>query len=207
MGQTNVPGYAGYRSIIKLEGMSFPAIRLYANGSDPELRFNFQGGLQFERVLSRRLSAGLSVRRLKTRLHYTAADSSGLIQIRSTALGAFLQHYTFRSKGNPAPLGLYQKLEVQWVRYQLHDQDRTYFSDGREDIGSYSDLGINVGIGAQRIFHPRITFHTALIFGTVLGMPTSRSKGEQQELKRLATERLQGHFFINLNIGIGILLR
>lgn len=201
-----VPGFEGKRAMLGATVSVFPAIRPRARGQDSVLRVNVRWGVEAEYILSRRVSIGASYKHLETRFWYEIPGGNGLGRIHAHDAGVFVKTYNFFRRGNIAPIGIYQKLEVLAMRYRATDVDRKFFSDGRDNLGRYTDLGIILAVGTQRVWARRIVTNIGIQFGTVLGVLNKEGTERQQEIKSFATERLQGHYFANLNIGVNILL-
>ncbi|MEO0469848.1 MAG: hypothetical protein AAF206_09530 [Bacteroidota bacterium] len=211
-----VPGYLGRRTVIRLNLHSFPAGSPVVNAlnSDTlslgeslgELGLNLRFSLNAERVLSRRFSVGASLNQILTKTDYTFRGTSGDMRMVGVALGAHLHMYTFRTRGNIAPLGPYQKVGFHILRYQVRDLDEVFFPDGRRNLGNFTDLMISYSLGTQRIFADRFTWQVALEGAWVIKAFPQTLSEEDDFLYARSSSRLRRWFAINLQAGIGLLL-
>lgn len=202
-----VPGYLGKRTPISLNLSSFPAIR-FSKLEDGRLPFNLRAGLSLEHVFSRRFSLILESSYLRSQFDYAqpvaVQDGAARLQGVVASLGARL--YSFKRVGNIAPLGPYQQLELIFTHYQATDLDHRFYPDGRSRLAAFQDLGLLFSMGTQRIFHDHYTYTLGLQVGTVMGLFNNTEVEQLLYLKETATDRVQGYFFVNVRLGVGVLL-
>jgi hypothetical protein len=199
------PGYLGKTTLARVNFDIAPSI---AYGFSENLWGpNFRYGLQVERVLTRQFSAGLTAHRLSSRVRYddvnaVAGEGVGLARVHATAAGGQFRIYQFWRKGNVAPLGPYQQVELMYVRYRVEDLDKRYPPGGLTDLGSYGDLAITVGAGSQRIVADRICIQFGAQVGTLLGVfnTSFRRIAAPQDL---GAARLARNYSLTVNVGIG----
>ncbi|MEZ4827231.1 MAG: hypothetical protein R3C61_13280 [Bacteroidia bacterium] len=204
--QGQPPGYVGKRSILSFDNYTFPNLFLVVDEQYP-FRLNYRGGISGEYVLSRRLSAGVLFNGYQAQTDYHFRGSYGFMKIDGADMGIFLKSYTFRQRGNIAPIGPYQKFELLYTRYRMVDLDRLFYPDARTDLGRSSDLLIAISLGTQHVLADRLTYHWGLHSGwlfKVLDQPHTDER--EQHLKDVSTTRIRGIFGLSLNIGIGVLL-
>ncbi|MDX2245309.1 MAG: hypothetical protein SF052_00930 [Bacteroidia bacterium] len=200
------PGYVGKRAILTFDTYTFPNFFLVLDENYP-FRFNYRVGLSGEYVLSRRFSAGLTFNGFQTRTDYHFRGSYGFMRIDGSDVGIFMKSYTFRQRGNIAPIGPYQKLEVLYTRYRMTDLDQLFYPDGRTDLGRSSDLIVGISFGTQHVFGKRITYHWGLHSGWLFkGLDNHRAIPHEQHLKDVSTTRLRGIFGFSINMGVGVLV-
>ncbi|RMG23211.1 MAG: hypothetical protein D6730_14890 [Bacteroidetes bacterium] len=202
-----VPGYTGKRQLLVADIHLFPAIR-FSKLKDGMLPVNLRLGLSHEYVLSRRFSASFTASYIQSGFDYerNGGQISGKGRISGYALGLGFRMYSFRRVGNIAPLGPFQQLELLYLGHGMRDTDRLFYPDGRRKLARFRDMGLVFTLGNQRIIHPRISYKLAVQVGTVLGLFDHRGTQDEQYLKEVATDRLQGYFFLNFHAGIGVLL-
>ena len=200
-------GYLGKRALISLSTDISPAIRISSRRNiSPPLLMNVRAGVDAEYVLTRRFSAGTFLHPIWLNVQYENGRTQGLASLRGISGGVSLRMYGFRRTGNIAPLGPYKKLDLMFTSYWLIDRDRAYFEDHRRFLGNYSDLGIGLTFGTQRILYKNLTYHYGIRLSTVLGTFDWGLDKDERYFKGIATDRLQGMLFINLHIGIGLLV-
>jgi len=199
------PGYMGKTMVLDLSLEAAPALRVASQRDLPPYLVNVQLQLELEKVLSRRYSAGAFVRPVVAGAFYEQSNLEGKSLIRGMNVGASIRMYSLRRKGNIAPVGPYKKIDIMYLTYWMIDRDRAFYQDGRSWLGRYHDLGIGIVIGNRIIFHDLVSFHYGIRFATILGMFKDNLSDEEMYFKNLATNRLQGQYFFNFHIGIGIL--
>ncbi len=200
-----VPGYQGKRTGISLDANIAPAI-LYGISHDiwgP----NFRSGINIERVLSRRFSMGLSGYYFQTRAAYFQPTSgiAGRVQNKAFATGIQIRNYRFWRRGNIAPIGPYQKLEVLYVYYQVSDSSRQFPPGGQEMLGRFHDLAITLTIGTQRILKGNFTYHYGIQTGTLLSLFNANFESSADP-QHLGAARIIRNLSFTVNFGIGMLL-
>ncbi len=198
------PGYLGKTMVLDLSLEAAPALRVASKRDLPPYVMNLQLQLELEKILSRRYSAGVFVRPVMAGALYEQSNLEGKSLIRGMNIGTSFRIYSLRRKGNIAPLGPYKKIDIMYLTYWMIDRDRAFYQDGRSWLGRYHDLGIGIVIGNRIIFHDQVSFHYGIRFATILGMFKDDPSSEQIYFKNLATNRLQGQYFFNFQIGIGI---
>ncbi len=203
-----VPGYIGRRSPISLDINIFPAIR-FSKLAKGILPVNLRWGLSMEHVLSRRFALGASISNIRTIASYESDavlnQIAGDALIRGVTFGVGFKMYNFKRIGNIAPIGPFQQLELLFLNYRMTDLDRNFFEDGRSYLGSFKDIGLSFNLGTQRVFQEHFTYHLGVKVGVALG--AFRGKTDiDRHLIEIATDRLQGYYFLNINAGIGVLL-
>lgn len=199
------PGYVGKRAISSIETYSFPNLFLVIDEQYP-LRINFRIGASAEYVMSRRFSWGTSASAYQTQTDYNFGGSWGFMGIEGYSVGFNAKFYTFHRRGNIAPIGPYQRIEVLYTSYGMTDLDRVFYADGRTDLGRSSDMIVGIEVGSQRVFGNRLTYHYALHAGWLLKVLDNRTTPRLQHLKDVATTRLRGLWGFSANVGIGVLL-
>jgi len=204
--RTQVPGYLGKTTALDLSIDVSPALSVASDRDLPPYLFNLQVQLEFEKVLSRRYAVGIFTRPIIANVFYDNMGTEGKATIRGGTIGTSFRIYSFRRKGNIAPLGPYKKIEIMYANYWLTDTQRAYYADGRSWLGRYTDLGVGFTIGDRRMLSDVFAFHYGVRFATLLGMFRDEPNDQRVYFKNLATNRLQGQFFVNFHIGIGMLL-
>ena len=199
------PGYIGKKTPITVEGLFFPNL-LFKLGSQHPLRLNTRYGASFERVISRQVSVGLSWETLRTKTRYDFDMRTGSAEIEGYAFAFDMKFYTFNRRGNIAPLGPYQKISVFYIPFSMRDQDLQFYPNIQRDLGRYSDLGISLTMGSQRIWQNTYTYHWGIRTGWLLNAFQRETTPETIYLKELGTVRLRGHWGFSFNLGFGILL-
>ena len=203
---SQAPGFAGKRLIMAVEGYAFPSLR-FIYTDDRSLSLHTHRGLNLEYVWDRRFSAGLILTKMTTQVGYNYQNRSGNSMLQGTNIGAFVKTYTFLRRGNIAPIGPFQKFELQYLTYFLIDQDRAFYPDGRTELGAFRDWLFTYTLGSQHVLPPRITYQWGIQGGWILNVgqifPFS---AEDKYLSDVSTSRLRDQFAINLTMGVGILL-
>ena len=202
-----VPGYEGKRALIDISLDISPAIRIASRRDLPPYLFNVQPLVEAEYTLSRKLSVGAHLRPLLAGVIYQRDNNiEGKALIRGMGMGVSARLYSFKRKGNIAPLGPYKELELFYVNYWMSDDDGLFYDDGRRWLGRYDDIGIGITLGERRMIGDGFSFHYGVRFATILGALDGGRSPDRTYLKDIATDRLQGFFFVNFHIGFGILL-
>jgi hypothetical protein len=203
--QAQPPGYLGKTTLARFNIDVAPAV---AYGFSEKLWGpNFRYGIQAERVLTRRFSAGLTAHRLVNRVRYDdvnaiAGEGVGLARVKATAAGLQFRMYQYWRKGNIAPLGPYQQVELMYVRYRVEDLDMRYPPGGMTDLGNYGDMVITIGAGSQRI----VKDHICIQFGAQIG---TLARAFNTSFRRIAppqdlgAARLARNYSLTFNLGIG----
>ncbi|MEM6628628.1 MAG: hypothetical protein AAF694_03105 [Bacteroidota bacterium] len=201
-----IPGYEGKRALIDLSVDLSPAIRIASRRDLPPYIFNVQALLEAEYTMNRKLSLGGHIQPLLAGVNYEVDNFEGRAQIRGMGIGLSARLYSFQRKGNIAPLGPYKKLEIFYVTYWMTDEDERFYQDGRTWLGRYHDLGVGLTLGDRRMLGDGLSIHYGIRFATIFGTLDGSRKPERAYLKDIATDRLQGYFFTNFHIGMGILI-
>lgn len=199
------PGYLGKTTLARVNIDFAPSI---AYGISENLWGpNFRYGLQIERVLTRQFSVGLTAHRFINRVRYNDVNSVpgegvGLAKVHATAVGLQARMYQFWRKGNVAPLGPYQQLELMYVGYQVEDLDMRYPPGGLTDLGRYGDMAISLGAGTQRIVAGKISVQFGAQIGTILGIVNTsfRRIAPPQDL---GAARIARNYSLTLNLAVG----
>ncbi len=206
-GWAQVPGYEGKRAILDLSLDVSPAIRIASRRDLPPYLFNVQPLIDVEYVMSRRLSFGAHIQPLLAGVMYDREGGvHGKALIRGLGLSFSTRLYSFKRKGNIAPLGPYREVEVFYVNYWLNDKDKRFYDDGRTWLGRYDDLGVGITLGERRMVGDGLSLQYGVRFATILGTLGGGNNEDRIYLKEIATDRLQGYFFVNFHVGLGILL-
>lgn len=203
-GQT--PGYVGKKNVLSVSVSTLPAIRYMNQDESNQLVFNLRTELLLEHVISRQHALELPFAYLQTRTPYSFQGREGIAQLSFYSAGATFKRYSFKGIGNIAPLGGYLQAKMYYAYTEIEDLDRQFYPDQRTDLGNYQGIGIEGGIGFQRIFGRIFTLQTGLRIGTVLGIDNSEKTVGEAEIADLVSTRLQGHLLFNLQFGLGILL-
>ncbi len=206
--QAQPPGYLGKTTLARVNMDFAPAI---AYGFSENLWGpNFRYGVQLERVLTRRFSAGLTAQRFSNRVRYDdrmapIGQGEGLARVHATAAGAQFRIYQFWRKGNIAPIGPYQQIELMYVGYRVEDLDKRYPPGGLTDLGNFGDVMISLGAGSQRILADRICIQFGAQIGT-LATIFNTSFGRDVPPQDLGASRIARNYSFTVNLGIGGLL-
>ncbi|MEM7659730.1 MAG: hypothetical protein AAF399_26690 [Bacteroidota bacterium] len=202
-----VPGYSGFRTLLQIEGNAFPAALQAIQGNG--LGVNLWPSLSIEHVISRRTSVGATSFWYDSQTRYDYEGRSGQVQLTGLAVGAFVRSYAFLRRGHMAPIGIFQQVELSYLRHQLTDVDQQFYSDGRPDLGRFPDIRLGISMGSQRILPPHFVLHWqvtgAWLFGAFAPIEPLFPV-EEVYLHRIATARLRGVFGLSIKGGIGILL-
>jgi hypothetical protein len=198
-----VPGYLGRKTLIGIGIQISPSLISRDLSVSP---IHFQERIEVSRVLSRNFALGISLNSIHSALNYSWHGKQGVAGIAGMAAGLNVQVYHFARGGNIAPIGPFEKLEILYVGYRMRDRDGNFFSDGRENLGSYSDLAIGLTLGTRRILSGSIFYSGGLQFAYATGWFNQSGNPDELELKRLSSSLLKGYFAVNLSLGIGILL-
>ncbi|MEM6261046.1 MAG: hypothetical protein AAGI38_00960 [Bacteroidota bacterium] len=202
---SQVPGYLGQKNILHLRVTGAPAV---AYGSEEGLWGpNLKWGLGWERVISRRFSLGLVAYQIGTKVRYANFQKeNGLAHVWANAAGVQIHWYNFFKRGNIAPIGPYQRLEVMYLNYRLQDIDRKYYLDGRENLGNFDDLAFTFAVGTKGIIGTRLSYHVGIQTGTMMRiLSTSFISSSDPDI--LGAARLIRHMSFNLECGIGYLFK
>ena len=198
------PGYLGKKTMLTADLNFFPGLS-FAQAEDMPVPINTRTSIMLDQVVSRSSSIGLGAGYYHAQMRYTSTNGEGLARIDGYQAGLNTKFYTFRRKGNIAPLGPYQQLELMYLRYRITDIDRNFYPDQRSDLGAYGDFAAGLTFGLRHIFLNRLTLHVGMQYAFVFG---AFQRGTQPErlAQRYAIDRLRGHFGVNYNAGLGILL-
>lgn len=200
------PGFAGKRALIAVEGYAFPSMRFIFT-EERNFVLHSHLGVSTEYVLSRRFSTGILLNRLTTSFKYAYEGRVGTTGLSSTNIGIHIKGYTFLRRGNIAPIGPYQKIEIQYINYHITDRDQQFYPDGRKDLGEFREWVVTGTLGFQHVLPPRITYHWGIQGGWVLNIgQVFPFSDEGRYLKSRATSQLRDHFALNIHLGLGILL-
>ncbi len=203
---SQIPGYRGKTFIADLSLEASPALRVASNRDLPPYLINLQVQLEIEKVISRRFAVGAFIRPVFAGTIYEQNNNEGKALIRGMSMGTSFRIYSLRRRGNIAPIGPYKKIDIMYVVYWMVDKDRNYFQDERSWLGRYKDIGLGFTIGDRRILNDHISFHYGIRFATILGMFKNGLSDDEIVFKNLATNRLQGQFFFNFHLGVGLVL-
>lgn len=206
MGWAQAPGYLGRKTLLSSSLDLSPAIRIASRRDIPPFLFNVRLNFDAEQVLSRRFSIGASLNPLLTGAEYDFEGKEGFTTIHGLGAGINCRLYSYRRTGNIAPLGPYSKVGVFYLSYWLKDRDPVFYPDKRRWLGQYNDLGVALEFGNQRVFGKHFYYYYAIRFSTVFGIFDRNRSREEAYLKRVASDRIQGHFFLNARLGVGMLL-
>ncbi len=200
------PGYVGKYVPITAEYHFAPRIGDFLQGNGP-IELNSRFSLRATYLNSRNLTIGWSVSRFHTHFTYQSdlTNQGGQAAISAWSTGPALRFFSYKRRGHMAPLGLYQQLELLYVRYQVQDEDRNYFPDATPDLGTYQDLIPLYSIGYQRIIHPSLIFNGSLQLGWLMNSFRSTAV-DLRPIRTAATDRLRGFLLFNASIGIGFIL-
>ncbi len=199
-----VPGYLGKKTLLTADASLFPGF-LYAQSTDVPIRLNTRVALVLDQVVSRKSSMGLAGGYYHTQYLYTSNNGMGNAEINGYSAAWNVKFYSFKRKGNIAPVGPYQQIELMYMRYQVRDLDRNFYPDRRENLGSYGDVAAGLTFGLRHIMFNRLTLHVGMQYAFVFGAFRS-GDAQQRSIQSLSINRLQGHFGLNYNTGLGLLL-
>ncbi|MEL6650021.1 MAG: hypothetical protein AAFQ87_04365 [Bacteroidota bacterium] len=203
-----IPGYQGKRWPISIDVNLSPALADWVFQPEGQLELNWRAGIEADHVISRRLSAGANVGLFSTRQNFLRGSQTGFLDLDGQYYGLQLKHYRFLRRGNIAPLGPYQRWEVQYLRYRLSDP-RNEFPNPLDEDRITQDLAVSFTLGTQRMLGEHFTYHIGIQTAFVLNLTGefARRNGPQQAyLNQIAIRRLRGMYALNLNAGIGVLL-
>ncbi|MEL7531456.1 MAG: hypothetical protein AAFN10_09125 [Bacteroidota bacterium] len=203
-----IPGYEGRLWPIHLDVNLSPAVADWVFQPEGELELNWRVGLEVDRVISRRISLGANASFLQSRQNFLYQGQTGFLDINGYTLGLQLKNYRFLRRGNLAPLGPYQKWELQYLSYQVLDP-RDEFPVPLESDQRVQDLAVSFTLGTRRMLGEHFTYHIGIQTAFVLnlsGENARRMADPTPYLNQIAIRRLRGIFAVNLNAGIGVLL-
>lgn len=198
------PGYLGKKTLLSTDINLFPGLFFPPDKSVP-IPLNTRITLMLDQTVSRSSSIGVGAGYYHAQMAYETDNGEGLANIDGYLSSLNVKFYSFRRKGNIAPLGPYQQVELMYLRYQITDIDKNFYADRRSDLGTYSDFAAGLTFGLRHIVLNRFTVHVGMQYAFVFGAIQNGNQAERQA-RRLAIERLRGHFAINYNAGIGFLL-
>lgn len=203
-----VPGYEGKLWPIHLDFNLSPAVADWVFQPEGKLELNWRAGLEVDRVISRRISLGANYSIFRSRQNFLYQNQTGFLDLGGQAIGLQLKNYRFLRRGNLAPLGPYQKWEIQYLRYRLTDP-RDEFPRPLDEDRLTQDLAVSFTLGTQRMIGDYFTYHIGIqtAFVVNLGGENARRMPDPiPYLNQIAIRRLRGIFAVNLNAGIGVLL-
>ncbi|MFN0202798.1 MAG: hypothetical protein ACKVTZ_14840 [Bacteroidia bacterium] len=191
------PGYLGKRWTVALNNYIAPSV------FDEKSLMNWQTGISMAKVVSRNFSVGMGA--------YLYATSSELAipnpsfdrsSISGWNLNVHAKHYNLFKKGNLAPIGPYQKIEIAYWQYTFQDRFEPYQYSVRN-----SNLSLGIGIGSQRVIYHFITFNYGIQANFLLPFFLSQKTllGGQAEHLR-AYNRMRDFSALSANVGLGFLL-
>ena len=117
-----------------------------------------------------------------------------------------IKFYSFSRRGNIAPLGPYQQIELSYLRYTLTDIDRRFYPNGRPNLGTYEDFAFSLTFGLRHIYFDRLSLDVGMQYAFILGVLDDSGNSQEALAIRLSRNRLRGHFGLNYHMGIGILI-
>jgi hypothetical protein len=198
------PGYLGKKALLTAEINAFPAFSFTQSESLP-LSLNTRTGIVWDQVVSRSSSIGGGGGYYHSQMVYQSNNGAGMARINGYYASMNAKFYTFQRKGNIAPLGPYQQVELMYLRYRITDIDKNFYADRRSDLGTYGDFAAGLTFGLRHIMLDRLALHVGMQYAFVFGV---FQNGDPQErlARRYAIDRLRGHFSLNYHAGIGILL-
>ncbi|MEM6346453.1 MAG: hypothetical protein AAF927_21365 [Bacteroidota bacterium] len=202
-----VPGYEGRLWPIHLDVNLSPALADWVFQPEGKLELNWRIGLEVDRVLSRRISLGANASVLQSRQNFLYQGQTGFLDLNGHTLGIQLKNYRFLRRGNLAPLGPYQKWELQYLSYRIYDP-REEFPVPVEDQ-RVRDLAASFTLGTRRMLGEHFTYHIGIQTAFVLNLTGENARRMPDPipyLNQIAIRRLRGIFAVNLNAGIGVLL-
>lgn len=202
-----IPGYQGKKTLITLSADLSPALRITSKRRIDPYLLNIRGVATVEQVLTRNVAVGFSFNPLITEADYELANEKGLASIRGVGVGLNASLYSFGRIGNIAPLGPFTQLELDYYSYWMVDKNATFYPDRRRWLGRFGDMGIGLLFGNRHLFGDIVSLQYGIRLATVLGLKNNRFSENEKYLKNLATDRLQGQFFINASLGAGIMIR
>lgn len=175
------------------------------------LAWSSRHALEFNYVLFRHLDVGVNVNLFKTGLINQTSDRDGQTyeevgQLNGQSYGIHAHQYR-RNIGALAPLGQYFRYELQFLNARYNSPNGTIHDGYTVKLGY-----IGIGIGRRYIFSDRIVFNFALQAGGVFSLwnnpqeDSATTELEHHEFIRSVRNRLQKHYFLQGNLGIGILL-
>ncbi len=198
------PGYLGKKTLLTADFNLFPGFS-FAQTENLQIPINTRSSVMLDQVVSRSSSIGLGAGYYHAQMVYTTANSKGLAQIDGYQTGLNAKFYAFRRRGNIAPLGPYQQVELMYLRYRITDIDRNFYPDQRSNLGTYGDFAAGLTFGLRHIFLNRLTLHVGMQYAFVFGA-FQRGNAQERLARGYAIDRLRGHFSLNYNAGVGILL-
>lgn len=203
-----VPGYEGRLWPIQLDVNLSPAVADWVFQPEGKLELNWRLGLEIDRVISRRISLGANAAFFQSRQNFLFQGQTGFLDLRGQSIGLQLKNYRFLRRGNIAPLGPYQKWEIQYLRYHLSDPRDEFPMPIEEDM-RVQDMAISFTLGTRRMLGEHFTYHIGIQTAFVLNLSGENARRMADPipyLNQIAIRRLRGIFAVNLNAGIGVLL-
>jgi len=198
------PGYQGRLQVYSLRLASFPA---WGRTSPPAAPFHLdlRPEFQMEQVLGRQYAFVSTASFSRTPFPYDFEGRRGQVRLWGGSAGLGLRSYTFRRRGNLAPLGLYQQIDLYYTVLGLTDLNRHLFPDHRRRLGRRQDLVMALSVGTQRVWQDRWSlqagFQTAWVWG---GVPITDSEVEAY-LWTETTARLRAYWGFNVFVSMGLL--
>lgn len=200
--QAQTPGYLNARTGISTAVWASPTL-LYGL-EENRWNLNTRAALRVERVLSRQFSLNAVAYGLQTRVRYAAGPQllSGFARVSGWAGGLGARMYSFRQRGNIAPLGPFHQLELLYFDYSLRDIDGIYTNGGNPAMGRWKDWGFSYTWGYQYILFRNISWSAGMQAAVIsrLFQSNFRATAPPQDL---ASARLARHLSLNLFAGIG----
>ncbi len=215
--QSNVPGYLGKRHSISVQYHS--GMGLFGGEESLSYRKGLQGwgageiyfthsvGGAFNRVLTKRFSIGLGVRKGWLGMRSTSIFSP-FERLKTTAAGVHLDIFPFRRKGTIAPIGPFTKFKFYWAYNQSFAVDRvsgTEVPPTGEVNGRMMMPFIFMEFGNNFVISDLLTLSPGLSFGGGLPafVPLDATTSDQSIDMWL---RLQSGWGVNLFVEMSILL-
>lgn len=202
--QGQVSGYLGQRNTLAITVSTFPNSREMLRG-DQGLHPNVRGELGWEHVVSRRMSLRAFVGTLQTRLFYERPAGEGSARIEAQSLGLEMRFFNLIRRGNIAPIGPYQSLSLNYLRYTSTDLDGR-FEPGETALGRYGDWVLSFTLGTQRIVRKRVFFHVGLQGAWVMNLIPPDLPEWRTAIRNQSIGRLREHLALNIMGGIGLFI-
>jgi len=203
-----VPGYEGRLWPIQLDVNLSPAVADWGFQPEGKLELNWRLGLEIDRVISRRISLGANASFFRSRQNFLFQGQTGFLDLNGHTLGLQLKNYRYLRRGNLAPLGPYQKWELQYLSYRVFDH-ADEFPVPLEEDRIIRDLAASFTLGTRRMLGDHFTYHIGIQTAFVLNLNGENARRMPEPapyLNQIAIRRLRGIFAVNLNAGIGVLL-
>ncbi len=203
--EAQVSGYLGKRTIVGMEMSAFPNVWQYVQGERP-IRLHWQAGLQVERIVSRRISAGASWHFFSTPLAYSSDSLSGTIALQGSHVGLDFRTYPYKRQGNLPPIGTFHRAGVSFLHYRLVDNAQAYDPAKGRNLASYQGLLLTYTLGHQWVWADQFTTNVGVRMSWTAAFSPSTFPYQDQVLWERSFGRIRAFFGAQIVVGAGYLL-